>query len=258
MSLQAMIGRCLKFEDVEMAKKILAENPGDKVNEADRQTGDTALHLTCCDLTEVSERIASLLLAHPGINVNAKDNLGYTPFIVACIYSNIPLVRLLLRDRRVKVNEPNPRKTPLKIAAYDGSLEVIKWWIASGREMELGQTGNENDAIEAARKNNNLHIVILLERFRDNPTQTRSEVRQELGWFGMEAEVFALVVFLCDGLFDLKTQAPSNASRFFAIARQLPLELQMVLCHRLAGSCGDNIPFHESEAGFKGLSALVA
>ena len=35
----------------------------------------------------------------------------------------------------------------------DGHLEVIKWWIASGREMDLGQPGNEkNDAIGTRRK----------------------------------------------------------------------------------------------------------
>ena len=67
--------------------------------------------------------------------------------------------------------------------------------------MDLGQPGNEkNDAIGVAKKKGKTEVVSLLERFKANPDQTRSEIRKELGWFGEAAEIFALVVFLCDGL----------------------------------------------------------
>ena len=118
-------------------------------------------------------------------------------------------VQLLLKDARVKVNEPdNDGYTPLYWAAYYGHLEVIKWWIASGREMDLGQPGNEkNDAIGVAKKRGKTEVVSLLERFKDNPEETRHEMRMELGWFDeMAAEIFALVVFLCDGLLEIKEE----------------------------------------------------
>jgi len=43
----------------------------------------TLLHDACCE----SERSAviPLLLAHPGINVNAKTEQGKTPFFLACL-----------------------------------------------------------------------------------------------------------------------------------------------------------------------------
>ena len=38
----------------------------------------------------------------------------------------------------MKVDEPRDSgHTPLSLAARDGYLDVIKWWIASGREMDL-------------------------------------------------------------------------------------------------------------------------
>jgi len=62
-------------------------------------------------------------------------------------------------------------------------------------------------------------------------------VRLELGWYDeAAAEVFAQAVFVSDGLLQInETTTPSPAARFFSIAAQLPLELQMVLCHRVVG-----------------------
>jgi len=60
------------------------------------------------------------------------------------------LCRELLKDPRVKVNEPeNDRCSPLYWAAFNGHLDVIMWWIASGREMDLGKPGEicKTDAI---------------------------------------------------------------------------------------------------------------
>ena len=55
----------------------------------------------------------------------------------------------MLKDSRVKVNEPDiDGFTPLWRAAYWGHLDVIKWWIAFGREVDLGKSGDfKTDAI---------------------------------------------------------------------------------------------------------------
>ena len=71
----------------------------------------------------------------------------------------------------------------------------------------------------------------------------------------LAAEIFALVVFVSDGLLQIKdTTTPSPAASFFTIATQLPLELQMVLCHRQVGSAKEIIPGKESEVAFKELA----
>ena len=78
----------------------------------------------------------------------------------------------------------------------------------------------------------------------------------------LAAEVFALTVFLCDNLLQLKPASHSattskkatTALRFFAIASKLPMELQMVLCHRVVGSMKQNILHKDSEAAFKSLA----
>ena len=164
----------------------------------------------------------------------------------------------MLKDSRVKVNEPkNEGCTPLWRAAFSGFLDVIKWWIASGREMDFGTPGDveTTDAIGGAKKYGKTEVVTLLERFKENPVATRHVVRAEIGWYDeAAAEMFALVVFVSDGLLQINDSTPAPAARFFSIARRLPLELQMVLCHRQVGSDKEIIPGKDSEVAFKSLA----
>ena len=216
--------------------------------------GFTLLHPACLD----SERSAviPLLLAHPDIDVKSK--YGNTPFMFACYDRIISCVREMLKDSRVDVNETdNGGRTPLWYAARDGYLDVIKWWIASGREMDLGRPGDidRTDAIGKAKQNGETEVVTLLERFKENPDETRHAVRVELGWYDpAAAEVFALVVFVSDGLLQINSTTPSPAARYFSIAAQLPLELQMVLCFRQVGLGKEIIPGKDSEVAFKELA----
>ena len=179
-------------------------------------------------------------------------------------------MRLLLQDQRVMVNEPgNDGATPLQRDASYCHHDVIKLWIASGREMNFGKPGDYlTDAIGAAknkgfyedeaRKKRKTKVVTLLERFKGDAAKTRHAMRVELGWYDpAAAEMFALVVFVSDGLLQIKDTAPSPAARYFKIATQLPLELQMVLCFRQVGSCKEIIPGKESEVAFKELAKIL-
>jgi len=104
-------------------------------------------------------------------------------------------------------------------------------------------------------------VVSLLERFTANAALTRYEIRMKLGVLDeLAAQVFALIVFLCDDLLQLKpalvttTFNPAVATRFFSIASKLPMELQMILCHRAVGS----VNLHkDSEAAFKSLARIL-
>jgi hypothetical protein len=80
-------------------------------------------------------------------------------------------------------------------------------------------------------------------------------VRVKLGCFDeMTAEMFALVVFLCDGLLELEAKNMSGAARFLRVARDLPMELQMILCYRVVESASLNIPGEKMEKAFKELA----
>jgi len=240
--------------DAEELAALMRQDSGFKVNMDQNGGGLILLHHACVDSKRSA--VIPLLLAHPDIDVNAKNKYGETPFYHAC-YGRPSCVREMLKDSRVKVNEPAQNgQTPLWRAALRGNLDIIKWWIASGREMNFGKPGGWNtDAIKAAKNQGKTEVVTLLERFKGDAAQTRRAVRVELGWHDeMAAEMFALVVFVSDGLLQVNDTTPTPAARFFSIARRLPLELQMVLCHRLVGSRKEIIPGKDSEVAFKTLA----
>jgi len=239
--------------DVKKLAELMRQDPGFEVN-MDLGRGNTLLHFACEE--DNGSPVIPLLLAHPDIDVNVKNNSGSTPFFMACS-RHASCVREMLKDSRVKVNEPaNDGRTPLWIAAYCLQLDVIECWIASGREMDLGTPGEEKtDAIRGAKKFGKTEVATLLERFKENPVETRHAVRVELGLIDdVAAEMFALVVFVSDGLLQIKDTTPSSAARFFNIARRLPLELQMMLCFRQVGSDKEIIPGKDSEVAFKELA----
>jgi len=244
--------------DAKKVAELMRQDPSFKVNMDQDGYGVTLLHYAC--FSDSRSAVIPLLLAHPGIDANVKDRDKYTPFLWAC-YGRPSCVREMLKDSRVKVNEPNSSGiTPLWAAAVGGHLDVIKWWIASGREMHLGKPGDvdKTDAIGAAKMYGYTEVVTLLERLKSDPTQTSQAMRLELGWYDeAAAEMFALVVFVSDGLLQVNDTTPSPAAIFFSIASQLPLELQMVLCFRQVGSLREIIRGKDSEVAFKDLAKRI-
>jgi len=235
----------------------MRQDPGFKINADQDGDSNALLHFACSG--DSRSAVIPLLLAHPGIDVNVKTKCGDSPFILACLYGFTSCVRELLKDSRVKVNETlNGGRTPLWYAAYNDHLDVIKWWIVSGREMDLGTPGDVymTDAIGAAKEEGYSEVVTLLERFKENPVKTRHVMRVELGLLDdLAAEMFALVVFVSDGLLHINDSTTTTpAARYFSIAAQLPLELQMVLCYRVMGSAKEIIAGKESDVAFKSLA----
>ena len=179
--------------DAKKVAELIRQDPDFKVNMAVDEYGGTLLHYACFE--DSRSAVIPILLAHPDIDVNLKDSTGWTPFYWACWNGRPSCVREMLKDSRVKVNEPaGDGCTPLWVAASNGHLDVIRVWIASGREMNLGTPGDvgKTDAIGGARKNGKTEVVALLERFKSDAAKTRSEVRKELGITGQYHSFFSI------------------------------------------------------------------
>ena len=84
-------------------------------------------------------------------------------------------------SRRKFAFEPDHNENALWYAAREGQLEIIKWWIASGRDMDLGRPETPSSAVEVAENGGKREVVALLERFMRNPEDTRREIMDELG-----------------------------------------------------------------------------
>ena len=137
MPLPSPLLHAVQSGDAKKVAELMRQDPGFNVNMAVDVHGWTLLHFACSE--ESSSAMIPLLLAHPDIEVNEKNKGGWAPFYFACENGYTSCVREMLKDSRVKVNEPiNRGSTPLYCAAANGCLDVIRWWIASGTEMDLG------------------------------------------------------------------------------------------------------------------------
>ena len=245
---------------------LLRDHPEIDVNWTDEDQW-TALHVASYnDHAEV----VKVLFAHPNITVNVRNEGGQSPLSIGCERGHESIVKVLLKDPRVDVTlDDEDGCTPLWYASRNGNCEVIECLIASDRDLGdvKNKKGNDWDdgkyltVLEIARKRNRTEVASLLERFIDNPALTRHEVRVKLGFTdALSAEVFAMTIFLCDDLLHLKpaeNPAAAAAIRFFVISFKLPMELQMVLCHRAVGSMKQSILHKDSEAAFRSLARIL-
>jgi hypothetical protein len=249
---EGLLFNAVQAHDIPAISRILRDNPGLDIN---RRSGFGTTALQRAVMNDEVE-IVELLLAQPGIDVNARSTYGNTAFSEACFYTGNRCGRVLLRDPRVDLAMGKSDTSPLCMAVVSNP-ELVRWWIASGREMDLGTPGDgRTDAIASSRRGPPW-IRDLLLRFRDDPAGTRREVRVGLGLYDdMAAEVFAPVVFVSDGILRLPQNSISGAKtlRFFRIMVQLPLELQMLISYRAVGSARILIPLKAREEGFRYLA----
>ena len=167
---------------------LLRDHPEINVNWADSDKW-TALHVAAFS---GHVHIAKLLLAHPDIDVNVKNRFEQTSFLRGCQTGVVSVVQVLLKDPRVDVTlDDNNGCTPLWWASRCGKHEVVEWLIASGRYLgDIKNTkgklfGEEYTALEIARQQGKSEVVTLLERFLDNPAQTRQQLRLKLNVNGI-------------------------------------------------------------------------
>jgi len=220
-----------------------------------------------------------LPLAHPNIDIDFAGWYGFTPFILACCAGHHRVARLFLRHPKQHFEL---RREPYYIpavwsSAKMGSTSLIKWIIAlhgnKANPLDVGRINsdldqNEYTAIEIAEVEGHPETAELLRRLRVDPAGVRYDVLKEVGLLRLlAADLFALVVFICDDLLALATSAgkkeeekereTAEAKRFFKMVVRLPMELQMVVCHHVYSSHGDSILSKESEAAFRALARVI-
>jgi len=201
--------------------------------------------------------IVALLLTRDEVDINRIASKGKTALSFACEGNHAICIRLLLQDSCWKHND-NYDNWTFAFALSDGLGVVIGEWIASGKTIDI--EGVRERLSETSRELR-LEMKSFFEAFESHPNEMRHAVRLKIGWYDhLASDVFARIVFLSDGLLQLKkaTEARPLTTRFFRIADQLPLELQMVLCYRVAGIHKMAIPKQKSEIAFKNLALIFS
>ena len=167
--------------NIETVKQLLLQQDIN-INEKDDNYGYTPLIYACWN---GHFEIVKILLNDNRMNANLGNNDGKTAFYVAC-YRKTEIVNYMLKNENIDINKANTYGwTPLMIASIRGYIEIIKYILVSGREININAKNNDGKtAIDYAREKNKTEILKLLEEFEKEPEKTRNILRKELGLTG--------------------------------------------------------------------------
>ena len=255
MSISRALLDSIHSDDFEKAEALLKANPNLDVHDV----GPSGLEHFRVAVTLNRVEIVKLLLNHPAIDLNRRDHNGQTALWGACNGIKTGVLKLLLRDKRVKYLPDHFGMTPLYFPCLLGRMENIKWALyLRGREIN----GREvKELIKIANKWKHSDIANLLERFTQNRERVIFQLNVDLEPFDNPALLFATLAFLEDGLLRLKskpvTAADTTQQRFFRMALQLPIEVQMLLCHCVYELNDDYIPNKMALAAFRKLATAL-
>lgn len=105
--------------------------------------GETALHRVCIK-NQVEKLI--ILLSLPGVDINVKDNAGWTPLHEACNYGNTECVQeILQRCPEVDLLTQVDGVTPLHDALSNGHVEIGKLLLQHGGPELLQQRNSKGE-----------------------------------------------------------------------------------------------------------------
>ena len=172
--------------------------------------------------------VVKLLLVHPNINVNLKDSDDTLPFHLVVTMAKCLLFKCCWRILDVTLEDGSGR-TPLWWASREGHLEIIEWFFASGRDL-----GDINE--QKGKWGGNVYTALEMARDFKRKAPLTNTTPLSAAWF---------------------LTADPDTVRFFAIASELPIELQMMLCHRVFDSKEQSILRQDSEAAFKSLAMNI-
>lgn len=101
-----------------------------KINAVDP---NTLLFETIKNKTATPESVGALIRL--GANVNARDDRGNTPLILATWMGNLPVVQTLIRNRANTALRNLDDQSPLHLASILGLKDIVN-------ELEAADTGN--------------------------------------------------------------------------------------------------------------------
>ena len=99
--------------------------------------------------------------------LNAKDQRGSTPLVLACYYNNIDIVRYIIQNID-DVNGTTKDGSPLMASAVKGYNAISKLLITAGTDVNL-QDANQTTALHYAVMFKNYDLVLMLLEAGANP-----------------------------------------------------------------------------------------
>lgn len=145
--------RDVKFNDVKGVKKALES--GMSPNTSDK-FGNTVLSIA---IVEKATDAAKLLINSPSIDLERPNLAGETPLMMAAFHGSLELVKHLINQRSVEINHPG--WSALHYAATNGHFAIAEFLLDKGAYVDP-ESPNGTTALMMAARGGHITIVRLL------------------------------------------------------------------------------------------------
>lgn len=125
-------------------------------------------------LQERSPKTLKLLLSRPGIDINALNNAGESPLMMAALKGDLPAAQLLL-DHGAKVNQPG--WSPLHYAATGPEPKMVQLLIDRGADLDAASPNDTTPLMMAAQYGSEESVNLLLARGADAGRRNQKNLR---------------------------------------------------------------------------------
>ena len=151
--------RAAKFDDVSEAKSLLSK--GVSPNTVDSK-GEPILVLAIKDR---STKVTELLLQNRNIDVDLSNKFGETPLMMASIQGDLPVVKTLVLQNKARIDHIG--WTPLHYACAKGNLDVAKFLMANGANVDSNALNGTTPLMMAVQSGNEELVRLLLDNGAD-------------------------------------------------------------------------------------------
>jgi len=165
--------------------------------------------------------------------LNARDSCGYAPMHYLSGTEWHLVIRRFTLFPDVDLNALSPdNESPLYVSAETGHTQTIKWLLASSKEIGTNNMVSSTSQTPAMAAENFPENFDLIKAYQKEPKKVTKRLRKEMQVDELCAsDLLVLVLFYSDGYLFSKDVAEESVKKFFEIAKQLPLELQMAICN---------------------------
>ena len=178
--------KAAKFNDIATVKSLVSK--GISPNLSDPK-GELMLNLA---IKDNSVDVFSYLVSNKTTDVDLSNKYGETPLMIASIEGNMPFVKVLVEQRKAKINHSG--WTPLHYASAKGHLDVALYLIANGAMIDSLSPGNVTPLMMAVQSGNELLIKLLLDKGAD------LQLRNSQGYTAIDIAVIYEKPWIAEGL----------------------------------------------------------